>query len=113
MRVLVSTVGLHKHADAHPTPGDHAGNLEGPAALGAHQAVPRPQAALGTAAPRLVAVRVLVPPWLSLPRVWVLLVPLLTLASSHDARLLMVIFDGSDPFAFSVASLSVQIFFSA
>lgn len=36
--------------DAGPTEGDHAGDLQAAAALGTHQAVPRPQAALGAAA---------------------------------------------------------------
>lgn len=45
-----SKVTLHPHADAGPTEGDHAGDLQAAAALCAHQAVPRPQATLGAAA---------------------------------------------------------------
>ena len=42
----------HKHADAHSTHGDDAGDLKRSAALAAHQTIPRPQAALGTTPPR-------------------------------------------------------------
>lgn len=73
------------HADAHPTPGDHAGDLEGTAALVAHQAVPGLQAACGTFAARALPLRALVLLRLSLPDVLLLLTPLLTLAFSHDA----------------------------
>ncbi len=45
------TFSSNPHANTHSTHGDDAGDLQRPAALAAHQAVPRPQAALGTAAP--------------------------------------------------------------
>lgn len=74
-------------SETHPAEGDDAGDLQSPAALRAHQAVSGLQAARGTAALRAVVVRFLrVSPGLSLPRVRVLLVPLLALAFSHDAR---------------------------
>lgn len=78
----------HPHADAASAEGDDAGDLQRPAALRAHQAVPRLQAALGTAAPRASALRLLVPLRLGLPRLRVLFIPHLTLALSHDASLL-------------------------
>lgn len=73
------------HADAHPTKGDHAGDLERAAALVAHQAVPGLQAARGAAAPRAFALRGLVSLWLRLLGVLLLSTPLLALAFSHDA----------------------------
>lgn len=79
------TFSSHPHADAHSTHGDDAGDLKRPAALAAHQAVPRPQAALGTTAARAPALRFPVTLRLRCPRVPVLLIPLLTLTFSHDA----------------------------
>lgn len=74
------------HADAHPTPGDHAGDLKRAAALVAHQAVSGLQAARGAAPPpRAFALCGLVSFWLGLSRVLVLLIPLLALAFCHDA----------------------------
>lgn len=70
-------------ADAGSTHGDDAGDLKRPAALWAHQAVFCLQTALGTTAPGAFALRDLVFLGLSLPRL--LFIPLLTLASSHDA----------------------------
>lgn len=73
------------HADAHPTPGDHAGDLERTAALVAHQAVPGLQAARGAAAPRAFALYGLVALWLGLLGVLQIFAPLLALAFTHDA----------------------------
>lgn len=77
----------HPHADAGSAEGNDAGDLQRPAALRAHQAVPRLQAAFGTATPRASALRLLVSLWLGLPRLRVLFIPLLALALSHDAPL--------------------------
>lgn len=73
----------YKHADAHAAPGDDAGDLQCSATLRAHQTVPRPQAALWTAAPRAFTLCFLDSLWLSLPCVRVLFIPLLTLTFSH------------------------------
>lgn len=73
------------HADAHPAPGDHAGDLQRAAALVAHQAVPGLQAARGAAAARALALRGLVALRLCLLGVLQVFTPLLALAFTHDA----------------------------
>lgn len=73
------------HADAHPAPGDHAGDLQRAAALVAHQAVSGLQAAGGAASPRAFALRALASLRLGPLGVRVLLRPLLALVFSHDA----------------------------
>lgn len=92
--VLISKVRLDKPADAHAAHGDDAGDLERPAALRAHQTVPRLQAALGTAALRAFSPLCLVFLRLCLPCFNVLFIPHLALTSSHDVFVVVVVFCG-------------------
>lgn len=72
-----------KHAEAHAAHGDDAGDLQRSAAPGAHQTVPRLQAALGTAALRALCPLCLVFLRLGLSYVGVLFIPHLALTSPH------------------------------